>query len=66
MIARVNVPVIGVATPARANETFTFVPGVPVRESETWLMVHPRVESESTLMIRSPSCTPPPSAGVFG
>ena len=44
-----NVPLIGVATPGRANVTFTFVPGVPVSESETWLIVQPRVDSVSDL-----------------
>ena len=44
-----NVPLIGVGTPGRANVTLTFVPGVPMSESETWLIVQPCVDSVPTL-----------------
>ena len=40
---------IGVGTPGRPNVTLTFVPGVPVSESETCVIVQPCVDSGADL-----------------
>ena len=57
---------IGFATPGRVKVTLIFVPGVPMRVSETCWSFHPSVEAVSTLTMRSPSMIPACSAGVFG
>jgi hypothetical protein len=64
--ARVKLAAIGCGTPGRWNVTFTRVPGVPNSALLTCVVVQPRVLCVSTWAMRSPSCTPAPSAGEPG
>jgi hypothetical protein len=64
--ARVRFALMGVATPGRWNVTVTRVPGVPMSVFDTCCVLQPRVACVSICTMRSPSCTPAPSAGVLG
>jgi hypothetical protein len=64
--ARLNASFTGSVTPGRANVTFTVVPAMPRSASDTFSIFVSTMGRESTWMIRSPSRTPPSSAGVCG